>query len=48
MIRAVERDADLELCARICSAVEDVAPTTEQLRAVQDRLLLDPTAATRT
>ena len=42
MIRAVERDADLELCARICSAVEDVAPTTEQLRAVQDRLLLDP------
>jgi GNAT superfamily N-acetyltransferase len=42
MIRAVEGNADLELCARICSAVEEVAPTTEQLRAVQDRLLLDP------
>ena len=42
MIRAVAGDADLELCARICSAVEDVAPTDEQLRAVQDRLLLDP------
>jgi len=42
MIRAVAGDADLELCARICSAVEEVAPTAEQLRAVQDRLLLDP------
>jgi GNAT superfamily N-acetyltransferase len=42
MIRTVAGDADLELCARICSAVEDVAPTAEQLLAVQDRLLLDP------
>jgi mycothiol synthase len=42
MIRAVRDDADLELCARIARAVEDVAPTAEQLRAVQDRLLLDP------
>jgi GNAT superfamily N-acetyltransferase len=42
MIRAVEDDADLELCARIAGAVEEVAPSTEQLRAVQDRLLLDP------
>ena len=42
MIRAVAGDADLELCARICGAVEEVAPTAEQLRAVQDRLLLDP------
>jgi GNAT superfamily N-acetyltransferase len=42
MIRAVAADADLELCARICSAVEEVAPTAEQLQAVQDRLLLDP------
>ena len=42
MIRAVAGDADLELCARICSAVEEVAPAVEQLRAVQDRLLLDP------
>jgi GNAT superfamily N-acetyltransferase len=41
MIRAVAGDADLELCARICGAVEEVAPTVEQLRAVQDRLLLD-------
>ena len=42
MIRAVEGDGDLELCARICGAVEEVAPTAEQLREVQDRLLLDP------
>jgi mycothiol synthase len=42
MIRAVAGDADLELCARICSAVDEVAPTAEQLREVQDRLLLDP------
>jgi len=42
MIRAVTDEADLELCTRICSAVEDVAPTAEQMRAVQDRLLLDP------
>jgi mycothiol synthase len=42
MIRAVRDDADLELCARIVGAVEDVAPSVEQLRAVQDRLLLDP------
>jgi mycothiol synthase len=42
MIRAVAGDADLELCARICGAVEEVAPTAEQLRAVEDRLLLDP------
>ncbi|MFL5939434.1 MAG: GNAT family N-acetyltransferase [Gaiellaceae bacterium] len=42
MIRAVQGDADLDLCARICRAVEDVAPSAEQLRAVQDRLLLDP------
>jgi GNAT superfamily N-acetyltransferase len=42
MIRAVAGDADLELCARICSAVDEVAPTAEQLLAVQDRLLLDP------
>jgi len=42
MIRAVRDDADLELCARIAGAVEDVAPTAEQLRAVQDRLLLEP------
>jgi mycothiol synthase len=42
MIRAVAGDADLELCARICGAVEEVAPTAEQLRATQDRLLLDP------
>jgi GNAT superfamily N-acetyltransferase len=42
MIRAVTNEADLELCTRICSAVEDVAPTAEQMRAVQDRLLLDP------
>src|SRR5437762_1470578 len=41
MIRAVEGAADLELCARICSAVEEVAPTVEQLRTVRDRLLLD-------
>ena len=42
MIRAVKDDADLELCARIVGAVEEVAPSLEQLRAVQDRLLLDP------
>jgi mycothiol synthase len=42
MIRAVASDADLELCARICGAVDEVAPTAEQLRPVQDRLLLDP------
>jgi GNAT superfamily N-acetyltransferase len=42
MIRAVRDEADLELCARIAGAVEDVAPSVEQLRAVQDRLLLDP------
>ena len=42
MIRAVRDDADLELCARIVGAVEDVALSVEQLRAVQDRLLLDP------
>ena len=42
MIRPVTDEADLELCTRICSAVEDVAPTAEQMRAVQDRLLLDP------
>ena len=42
MIRAVRDDADLELCARIAGAVEDVVPSREQLRAVQDRLLLDP------
>jgi mycothiol synthase len=42
MIRAVRDEADLELCARIAAAVENVAPTAEQLRAVQDRLLLDP------
>jgi mycothiol synthase len=42
MIRAVEDDADLELCARIAGAVEEVAPSLEQLRAVQARLLLDP------
>src|SRR4051794_14689502 len=41
MIRSVEDDADLELCARIVGAVEDVAPSLEQLRAVQDNLLLD-------
>jgi aminoglycoside 6'-N-acetyltransferase I len=42
MIRAVRDDADLELCARIAGAVEEVAPTAEQLRAVRERLLLDP------
>jgi GNAT superfamily N-acetyltransferase len=42
MIRAVRDDADLELCARIAGAVEEVAPAAEQLRAVQERLLLDP------
>jgi mycothiol synthase len=42
MIRAVEDDADLGLCARIVGAVEEVAPSIEQLRAVRERLLLDP------
>ena len=42
MIRAVADDADLELCARIAGAVEEVSPTIEQLRAVRERLLLDP------
>jgi mycothiol synthase len=42
MIRAAAGDADLELCARICGAVDEVTPAAEQLRAVQDRLLLDP------
>ena len=42
MIRAVTDEADLELCARIVGAVEELAPSVEQLRAVRDRLLLDP------
>jgi mycothiol synthase len=42
MIRAVRDDADLELCARIAGEVEEVAPSLEQLRVVQERLLLDP------
>jgi GNAT superfamily N-acetyltransferase len=42
MIRAAESDADLELCVRIAGAVEEVSPTINQLRAVRDRLLLDP------
>jgi GNAT superfamily N-acetyltransferase len=42
MIRPVETDADLELCACVAAAVQKVAPSTEQLRSVQDRLLLDP------
>jgi mycothiol synthase len=42
MIRAVTDDADLELCARIAGEVEEVEPSLEQLRAVQDQLLLDP------
>jgi mycothiol synthase len=42
MIRAVEDDADLELCARIASEVEGSWPSLEQLRSVRDRLLLDP------
>ena len=42
MIRAVRGEADLELCARIVGAVEEVAPSIEQLRVVEDRLLLDP------
>jgi mycothiol synthase len=42
MIRPVADDADLELCARIAGAVEEVSPTIEQLRAVRERLLLDP------
>jgi GNAT superfamily N-acetyltransferase len=42
MIRAVEDDADLRLCARIVGEVEEVAPSIEQLRAVRERLLLDP------
>ncbi len=42
MIRAVTDEADLELCARIVGAVEELAPSVEQLRAVKDRLLLDP------
>jgi mycothiol synthase len=42
MIRAVTDEADLELCARIVRAVEDLAPSVEQLRAAKDRLLLDP------
>jgi|1185.fasta_scaffold31897_2 GNAT superfamily N-acetyltransferase len=42
MIRAVESDADLELCARIVGEVEPDAPTAEQMRAVRERLLLHP------
>ena len=42
MIRAVESEADLKLCARICRAVEEVSPPIHQLRAVRERLLLDP------
>ena len=42
MIRPVETDADLELCARVAAAVQKMAPSSEQLRSVQDRLLLDP------
>ena len=42
MIRAVEDQADLDLCARIAGAVEKVSPTVDQLRAVRERLLLDP------
>jgi len=42
MIRAVGDDADLELCARIASEVQRTAPTVDQLRAVRERLLLDP------
>jgi mycothiol synthase len=42
MIRAVTNEADLELCARIVGAVDDVAPSLEQLRAAKHRMLLDP------
>jgi GNAT superfamily N-acetyltransferase len=42
MIRAVEDDADLELCVRIAGAIEDVAPAIKQMRAVREHLLLDP------
>jgi GNAT superfamily N-acetyltransferase len=42
MIRAVENDADLARCVRILDEVEGVRLSTEQLRPVQERLLLDP------
>jgi GNAT superfamily N-acetyltransferase len=42
MIRSVESDADLELCARIAGEVEETRPTIEQLRSVRERLVLDP------
>jgi mycothiol synthase len=40
MIRSVESDADLARCADIAGAIERAKPTVEQLREVQDRLLL--------
>jgi mycothiol synthase len=42
MIRAIESDADLELCAQIAGVVEQTRPAIELLRSVQKRLLLDP------
>jgi mycothiol synthase len=40
MIRAAASDVDLELCADIAGEIEQARPTVEQLRDVQDRLLL--------
>ena len=42
MIRAVESDADVALCARIAGEVEQSAPTAKHLGAVRERLLLHP------
>jgi len=42
MIREADDDADLELCVRIAGAVEQAPPSIEQMRAVRERLLLDP------
>lgn len=40
MIRAVAGDADLELCVRVLAAVEGVQLSIDQLRPVQERLLV--------
>jgi mycothiol synthase len=40
MIRAAETDADLEFCTRVLDAVSGIQLSIEQLRSVQDRLLL--------
>ena len=42
MIRSAQTEADLEFCVRILDAVDGALLAIEQMRSVQDRLLLHP------